>query len=166
MIVGFALESHGLDWNLWIVAQGRRSSPEADAWERSSKQILKKDKYWSMINISFRAVIQKICPDGVVYRIRSPIISIDGYPLYISSIFHIYIYILNMFHVFSLVCVLMYGVKSRSGHDRFGEVRVLCIPLKINDGGGSSWNWFCQILCIVVDNFVIFKAQPKFKSNF
>ena len=28
------------------------------------------------------------------------------------------IYFLNMFHIFSLVCFLMYGVKSRSGHDR------------------------------------------------
>ena len=27
-------------------------------------------------------------------------------------------YFLDMFHVFSLVCFLIYGVKSRSGHDR------------------------------------------------
>ena len=31
-------------------------------------------------------------------------------------IFHIYF--LDMFHVFSLVCFLIYGVTSRSGHDR------------------------------------------------
>merc|ERR1711924_398511 len=40
------------------------------------------------------------------------IINIYGY---ISYIFHIYF--LNMFHVFSLVCFLIYGVKRRSGHD-------------------------------------------------
>ena len=27
-------------------------------------------------------------------------------------------YFLYMFHLFSLVCFLIYGVKSRSGHDR------------------------------------------------
>ena len=37
------------------------------------------------------------------------------YSLYIP---YIYIYVLNMFHIFSLVCFLIYGVKSRSGHDR------------------------------------------------
>ena len=41
---------------------------------------------------------------------------IYGYSLYIPYIFHIYF--LDMFHVFSLVCFLIYGVKSRSGHDR------------------------------------------------
>ena len=38
---------------------------------------------------------------------------------------YIYIYFLDMFHVFSLVCFLVYGVKSRSGHDRsqsFGPI--------------------------------------------
>ena len=50
------------------------------------------------------------------------IINIYGYALYIPYIFHIYIYIfhiyfLAMFHIFSLVCFLIYGVKSRSGHD-------------------------------------------------
>ena len=29
-----------------------------------------------------------------------------------------YRYFLNMFHMFSLLCFLIYGVKSRSGHDR------------------------------------------------
>ena len=46
----------------------------------------------------------------------SYIINIYGYSLYIPYIFHIYF--LNMFHIFSLVCFLIYGVKSRSGHDR------------------------------------------------
>ena len=38
----------------------------------------------------------------------------------IPYVFHIYIYIcfLNMFHIFSLMCSLIYGVKTRSGHDR------------------------------------------------
>ena len=27
-------------------------------------------------------------------------------------------YLLNMLHIFSLVCFLIYGVKSRFGHDR------------------------------------------------
>ena len=38
------------------------------------------------------------------------------YSLYIPYIFHIYF--LAMFHIFSLVCFLIYGVKSKSGHDR------------------------------------------------
>ena len=38
-----------------------------------------------------------------------------SYSLYIP---YIYIYFLAMFHIFSLVCFLIYGVKSRSGHDR------------------------------------------------
>ena len=43
--------------------------------------------------------------------------------LYIPDIFHIYF--LNMFHIFSPVCFLIYEVKSRSGHDRiqsFGPI--------------------------------------------
>ena len=32
-----------------------------------------------------------------------------------ADIFHIYF--LAMFHVFSLVCFLIYGIKRRSGHD-------------------------------------------------
>ena len=51
---------------------------------------------------------------------------------YISYTF--LIYFLNMFHVFSLVCFLIYGV-NRVGPD-MAEVRVLCIPLEINDRGG------------------------------
>ena len=49
-------------------------------------------------------------------------INIHGYSLYIPHIFHthiyIYIYFLNVFHMFFLVCFLIYEVKSRSGHDR------------------------------------------------
>ena len=51
------------------------------------------------------------------------LIDIYGYSLYIPDIFHICF--LDMFHVFSLVCFLIYGVKSRSGHDRsqsFGPI--------------------------------------------
>ena len=51
------------------------------------------------------------------------IINIYGYSLYIPYIFHISF--LNMFHIVSLVCFLIYGVKSRSGHDRsqsFGPI--------------------------------------------
>ena len=44
------------------------------------------------------------------------IIDIYGYSLYILYIFHIDF--LAMFHIFSLVCLLPYGVKSKSGHDR------------------------------------------------
>ena len=43
----------------------------------------------------------------------------------IYSLYIPYIYFLDMFHVFSLVCFLIYGVKSRSGHDRsqsFGPI--------------------------------------------
>ena len=50
------------------------------------------------------------------------IINIDGYSLCIPYILHIYIYIyiyfVFMFHILSFVCFLIYGVKSRSGHDR------------------------------------------------
>ena len=37
-----------------------------------------------------------------------------------------------MFHVFSLVCFLIYGVKSRSGHDQittFGQIMNLLTPV-------------------------------------
>ena len=40
---------------------------------------------------------------------------LDIHSLYIPYIFHIYF--LDMFHVFSLVCFLIYGVKRRQGHD-------------------------------------------------
>ena len=45
------------------------------------------------------------------------------YSLYIPYISHMYF--LAMFHIFSLVCFLIYGVKSKSGHDRrmsFGPI--------------------------------------------
>ena len=44
------------------------------------------------------------------------VINIYEYPSYVDDLFHIDF--LNMFHIFSLVCFLIYGVKSRSGHDR------------------------------------------------
>ena len=44
------------------------------------------------------------------------IIDIYRYFLYILYIFHISF--LAMFHIFSLLCFLIYGVKSRSGHYR------------------------------------------------
>ena len=37
------------------------------------------------------------------------------YPVYIPYIFDIYF--LNMFHIFSLMCFLIYSVNSSSGHD-------------------------------------------------
>ena len=43
------------------------------------------------------------------------LINIYGYSLYIPYIFHIDF--LDMFHVFSLVCFLIYGVKSKENHD-------------------------------------------------
>ena len=47
------------------------------------------------------------------------IIDIYGYSSYIFLYsIYIYIYILNMFHIFSLVCFLIYSVNSRSGRDR------------------------------------------------
>ena len=59
---------------------------------------------------------------------------------------HIYIYILNMSHIFSLVCFLIYGVKSRSGHDRsqsFGSI------LHVSGAKLSFWcisRWFSTVL--------------------
>ena len=43
-------------------------------------------------------------------------INIYGSSLYVPYILHIHFQ--KMFHIFSLVCFLIYGVKSRSGHDR------------------------------------------------
>ena len=51
------------------------------------------------------------------------LIDIYGYSLNIPDIFHICF--LDVFHVFSLVCFLVYGVKRRSGHDgsqSFGSI--------------------------------------------
>ena len=51
------------------------------------------------------------------------IINVYVYSLYIPYIFHRYF--LDMFHLFSLVCFLFYGVKSESGHDgsqNFGPI--------------------------------------------
>ena len=59
----------------------------------------------------------------------------------IPYIFHIYF--LNMFHIFSLVCFLIYGVKSRSGHDRsksFGPISDVSGP-KL-----TFWGNFLMIL--------------------
>ena len=57
------------------------------------------------------------------------IMNIYGYSLYIPYIFHICF--LDMFHVFSFVCFLLYGVKSRSGHDRsqtLGSISHASVP--------------------------------------
>ena len=48
-----------------------------------------------------------------------------------------------MFHIFSLVCFLIYGVKSRSGHDRsqsFGPISHVSGPEM------TFWNDFIVIL--------------------
>ena len=66
------------------------------------------------------------------------IINVYGYSLYIPYIFHIYF--LAMFHIFSLVCFLIYGVKSRSGHDRsqsFGSILYVSGP-KLSFWGSFS----------------------------
>ena len=63
-----------------------------------------------------------------------------------------------MFHVFSLVCFLIYGVKSRSGHDRSQS---FVHSTEINDGGGikgmfSVFVWICRFiisLCVCVFRF-------------
>ena len=55
------------------------------------------------------------------HRRRLRIMDIYGYSFYIPY----YINFLAMFHKFALVCFLIYGVKSRSGHDRsqsFGPI--------------------------------------------
>ena len=72
------------------------------------------------------------------------IINIYGYFLYMPHIFHIFF--LNMFHIFSLVCFLIYGVKSRSGHDRSQSFDII-FTLRI-----ENWldevisKWFCMVL--------------------
>ena len=52
----------------------------------------------------------------IYFLYLNTIMKIYGYSLYIPYIFHIYF--LNIFHILSLVCFLLYGVKSRSGPDR------------------------------------------------
>ena len=61
-----------------------------------------------------------VCLMDILMDIYGYIINIYGYISYTFFIYSIYIYIyfLDMFHVFSLVRFLIYGVKSRSGHDR------------------------------------------------
>ena len=49
------------------------------------------------------------------------IINIYGYSLYIPYRFHISV--LNMFHIFSFVCFLIYGVKSSFGHEQMTNFR-------------------------------------------
>ena len=67
------------------------------------------------------------------------IMNIYGYSLDIPYIFHIYIYtyiyihiyVLNIFHLFSCVCSVIYSVNSRSGHDRsqtFGSISHISGP--------------------------------------
>ena len=71
-------------------------------------------------------------PIGSVFLI----INLYGYALYIPYIFLIYIYIfhiyfLDMFYIVSFVCFLIYGGKSRSGHDRsqsFGPIWLVSGP--------------------------------------
>ena len=61
------------------------------------------------------------------------------YSIYI----YIYIYFLDMFHVFSLVCLLIYGVKSRSGHNRrqsFGS---------ISHASGPKLTFWCNFIMIL-----------------
>ena len=52
-----------------------------------------------------------------------------------------------MFHMFSLVCSLIYGIKNRSGHDQsqsfdpilYASVPRLTFPENLNDS-----TWFCE----------------------
>ena len=64
--------------------------------------------------------------------------------LYIPYIYiYSYIYFLAMFHMFSLVCFLSYGVKSRSGHDRspiFGPIS------HVSGTKLSFWSNFIMVL--------------------
>ena len=56
----------------------------------------------------------------------------------INIYIYIYIYFLNMFHIFSLVCSLIYGVKSRSGHDRSKMVPLSAELFKLHCGLNNS----------------------------
>ena len=51
----------------------------------------------------------------IIYNIYSMRVCIF---IYVYIYIYIYIYFLNMFHILSLVCGAIYGVKSKSGHDR------------------------------------------------
>ena len=61
----------------------------------------------------------------------------------IYSLYIPYIYFLSMFHIFSLVCFLIYGVKSRSGHDR----RQSAGP--ISHASGSKPSFWCNFQMIL-----------------
>ena len=56
-----------------------------------------------------------VCLMDTFMDIYGYVINIDGYISYTFLIYstYIYIYFLDMFHVFSLVCFLTYGVKRR-----------------------------------------------------
>ena len=69
------------------------------------------------------------------------IIDIYGYSLYIPYIFHISF--LKMLHRFSLVCFLIYGVKSSFGHEQMmsvGQISHVSVP-KL-----SFWGNFMMVL--------------------
>ena len=72
------------------------------------------------------------------------IINVYGF---IYSLYIPYIYFLNMFHIFSLVCFLIYGVKSRSRHDRSQSFDPIS---HISDTKLTFWEktndsaWFCM----------------------
>ena len=87
---------------------------------------------WNMHKYSRYKIIRKNTPNGAPPK-AAPVLLIILYHKYLwifliyslyipyTHIFmyiYIYIYILAMFHIFSLVCFWIYGVKSRSGHDR------------------------------------------------
>ena len=73
------------------------------------------------------------------------VMNIYGYSLYIPYIFHIYIYIyvLNIFHIVSFVCFVIYSVNSSSGHDRsqtFGPISQVLNPKP------TFWGNFIMVL--------------------
>ena len=83
------------------------------------------------------------------------------YSLYIPYIYvytiyvyiYIYIYFLSMFHIFSLVCFLIYSVNSRSGHDQittFGQIMNLL--RKTHDLVKRPWICLIKHLILLIDH--------------
>ena len=75
------------------------------------------------------------------------IIRNTDYSLCIPYILHIYF--LSMFHIFSLVCFLIYSVESRSGHERSQDFGSGSIPhFQIQTWLFEEISiWFCMDLC-------------------
>ena len=88
-------------------------------------------------------------PIGSVFSVSAHlffyIMNTYGYSLYIPYIFHIYIYVLNMFHVFSLVCILKIMNLFGKTYDFVKRSQIISLLNKrfdfIKDDKFANINW-------------------------